>query len=458
MAASPPGMRRVRLRVCQDVGTAPCLNGTVKRMERVRLYPTRRQAAALDRMLVVCCSLYNAALQQRRDARKRRGVSVSHRAQYAELTALRRADPRVAAVYRECLDAALHRLDLAFQAFFRRCSRGEAPGYPRYRAKRRWNTLEFPHGDRALKFDERQNRVRVPGVGRVKLRKGRGVPPYGRAMIVRSCGHWYAQFECEREVRPLPVSGKVVGLDRGIAAYVATSDGELIENARIERHQASAVRRKQRAIARGRRGSQRQGRRYHELARAKDRQRWSRRDWHHKLSRRLVDAYEGIALEALTVRAMLRSARGSLKEPGRNVAAKAGLNRSIADAGWSQFASMIVSKAEEAARTVVFVDPKYSSQECSRCGHVASENRRTQAAFCCVACGHAENADINAAKVILKRAELRPAARGLALGRLRRPAKCAIAGENPAHAIGCCVRAHPTNRSLARRSRAAHSG
>ncbi|TAM58550.1 transposase [bacterium] len=388
-------------------------------MERVRLYPTRRQVEALERMLDVCCELYNALLEERREAYRRRGVRISAKQQYAEITALRspihRLDGRLAAVYRECEDAVLHRLELAFQAFFRRVKHGEVPGYPRYKSRRRWDTLEFPHGDRALVFDAEQCEVRVPGVGSVRLRKGRRVLPYGRAMVVRGAGRWYALFECEREAQPLPPTGKVVGLDRGIAAFVASSDGALYDHARIERRQASAVRRKQRAIARCKRRSVRQRRRYRDLARAKDRQRWSRRDWHHQLSRAFVNAYDGIALERLAVKNLLRSARGTVEQPGRNVAAKSGLNRSIADAGWSQFANMLVSKAEEAARTVVFVDPKYSSQECSCCGHVASENRRSQPAFLCVVCEHAENADVNAAKVILKRAELRPAARGLAV-------------------------------------------
>jgi len=127
-------------------------------------------------MLDVTRELYNALLQQRRDAYRLRRISVSSKEQYAEMTALRKPmqwiDGRLAAVYRECEDAVLHRLDLTFAAFFRRCRRGETPGFPRFKAVSRWNQLEFPHGDRALRFDDRQGRVAVPGVGSVKLRKG----------------------------------------------------------------------------------------------------------------------------------------------------------------------------------------------------------------------------------------------------------------------------------------------
>src|SRR5664279_1990664 len=124
-------------------------------------------------MLDVTRQLYNAALQERKDAYRMRGVSISAKQQYAELTALRkpifRLDSRLAAVYRECEDAVLHRLDLAMQAFFRRCKRGETPGFPRFRPAARWKQLMLPHGDRVLKFD--RGRVIVPGVGKVRLRK-----------------------------------------------------------------------------------------------------------------------------------------------------------------------------------------------------------------------------------------------------------------------------------------------
>src|ERR1017187_4781216 len=161
----------------------PDMVGGVKRIERVRLYPSARQEQALRFMLDVTRQLYNAALQERKDAYRLRGVSVTLKMQYAELTALRkpisRLDSRLSAVYRECEDAALHRLELAMQAFFRRCKRGETAGFPRFKSAARWKQLTFPHGDRALKIAG--ERVVVPGVGAIRLRKGRAVSDYGRA-------------------------------------------------------------------------------------------------------------------------------------------------------------------------------------------------------------------------------------------------------------------------------------
>ena len=146
-------------------------DGQLRWLHKVRLYPTCAQERALVTMLRVTRELYNALLQQRRDTWTTRRVSFPSRVQYAQITELREVEPRFAAVYRECQDAVLHRLDLSLSAFFRRLKRGDEPGYPRFKPASRWNQLEFPQGDRALKFDDLQRRVRVPGVGAVRLRK-----------------------------------------------------------------------------------------------------------------------------------------------------------------------------------------------------------------------------------------------------------------------------------------------
>jgi putative transposase len=388
----------------------------MKRIERIRLYPTPHQAAELARMLDVTRDVYNALLQQRRDAYRLRGISVTARMQYAELTELRAEDPRVRAVYRECEDVVLHRLDLAMTAFFRRVKRGEAPGYPRFKSRTRWAQLEFPHGDRALRFDAKQRRVTIPGVGVVKLRKGRAVPAtYGRAWLVRKDDRWYACFECERAIQPLPSSDTVVGVDRGVHVLAALSDGRLIANAAVGEGRKAATSRLQRELeavtvrnSGGRiinRGERERIKALGRLARAREREANARRDYAHKVSRAIVNGADVIALERLSLHAMTRSARGSVERPGRNVRAKAALNRVVLDSGFGLLRQMTVAKAEEAARTVVEVDARFSSQTCWHCEHVASESRRRRP-FCCVKCGYSNHADVNAALVIRGRAQL----------------------------------------------------
>ena len=323
-------------------------------------------------MLDVTRELYNALLQQRRDAYRLRKVRVAAKMQNAELTELRAEDVRVRVVYRECEDAVLHRLELAMAAVFRRCKRGEKAGRPRFKSRRRWKQVEFPHGDRALRFDQAQQRVNIPGVGAVKLRKGRQVPAaYGRAWVVRKNYRWYASFECERAVRPLPPTNEVIGVDRGVHVLAALSDGRLIANVAVGEQRKAATARLQReleaATVRDRAARVINGRAHcrvkarERLARAREREANARRDYAHKVGRRLVNGADVIALEKLNLRAMTRSARGSVERPGRNVRAKAGLNRRLLDSGFALLRQVIVAKAEEAARTVVEVDSRFSS-------------------------------------------------------------------------------------------------
>jgi putative transposase len=387
----------------------------MKRMERLKLYPTRRQALRLQLCLDICRQLYNLALGQRRSAYRERKLSITYKMQYKQLTELRASDKRVAAVYRDLQDAALRKLDLAFAAFFRRLRAGQTPGFPRFRAAARYRTLEFPHGNRALRFSRAQSKVTIPGVGSVRIHKGREVSAFGRAMIVRTSRGWYALFECKREAHPLPLTGRSIGIDAGVATLYATSDGEFSPHAALGQRKAAALARVQRQVARRKRSSSGRRAAVKFLARAHDEVRWARRDWHHKLANRLVRSYDRIVLEKLIINNMTRSARGTTEHPGRNVAAKAALNRKILDAGWRQFANMVLAKAEEAGRAVVFVKAHYSSQTCAQCGYVAPENRRSQASFVCRRCGHTDHADVNAAKIILKRAELRPAGSGAEL-------------------------------------------
>ena len=378
-------------------------------------------------MLRVTRELYNALLQQRRDAWTTRRVSLPNREQYRQITDLREAEPRFAAVYRECEDAVLHRLDLSFAAFFRRLKRGETPGYPRFKPASRWNQLEFPHGDRALTLDDQQRRVRVPGVGAIRLRKGRFVQEFGRAFLVTKNGRWYAVFEGHRLRSPLPSTTCSVGVDRGIRVLAALSDGTTIENLRPGSRRKPVVERHQRALdavtvkdAIGRPLNAKDPARIaavRRLARAKEREANARRDWLHKVSRTIVQRFDRIALESLRLRSMTRSAKGTAEEPGVGVRAKAGLNRALLDAGFGMLATLIREKAEYAGRTVIDVDARFSSRTCAACGHVCKESR-VGPLFACVRCGHEADADVNAAQVILLRAESPPMrAPGTARGR-----------------------------------------
>lgn len=389
----------------------------VKRTERVRLYPTRRQRHALEFTLDVTRELYNALLEQRRECFRRRRLTITTIEQYHEITTLRNEGgyfgKRLRAVYRECLDGVLHRIDLAFAAYFSRLRSGDTAGYPRFKSASRWSQISYCHGNRALVYDAAQRRLRVPGVGWIRVRRGRSVPAFGRAWLICKNGRWYATFECDRELLPAPASDRMVGIDRGVRVLIACSDGTKIPNPRFA-HRNVALVQHERAVhaatvwgcdGKAANRSDRERRKAVErLSRAREREKNARRDYLHKATRTLVNSYGTIAIEKLNLRRMTRAARGTSERPGRNVRAKAGLNRAMLDASFGLFRSMIVAKAEEAGRRIIEVDPKYTSQTCSACSYRSAQSRRRER-FVCVECGYDDDADVNAAGVILARAQ-----------------------------------------------------
>jgi putative transposase len=231
--------------------------------------------------------------------------------------------------------------------------------------------------------------------------------------VLEKNGRWSVVFECDRDLEPLAATGKAVGVDRGVRVLAATSEGDLVENLRPGDRNRELVGLHQRAVdartqkdTRGRVLNRRDPGRVMavlRLARAKEREANARRDWLHKVSRAIVDRYDIIAVEDLRLRSMTRSAKGTTEAPGENVAAKAGLNRALLNAGLGMLLTLIREKAERAVRVVMGVDPKYTSQTCAACGFRAAENRDGEQ-FACGRCGHRDHADVNAARVILSRA------------------------------------------------------
>ncbi|MFG3439960.1 RNA-guided endonuclease InsQ/TnpB family protein [Nonomuraea sp. NPDC047897] len=187
-----------------------------------------------------------------------------------------------------------------------------------------------------------------------------------------------------------------------MASLVTTSDGEHLANPRHLAATADRLATAQRDLARNKRGSKRRRKAVARVAALHAKVRRQRLDHAHKAALALVRGYDVIVHEDLRIANMTRSASGTIDAPGRNVAQKAGLNRSILDAGWGVFLTILAHKAESAGRELIAVDPRNTSRTCSRCGHVAKDNRLTQAEFACTACGHRAHADVNAATNILR--------------------------------------------------------
>ncbi|MDA0636254.1 transposase [Nonomuraea sp. MCN248] len=372
--------------------------------------PTAKQAAALTACLDDHRQLYNAALEHRRTAYAKAGVSVRYGDQSAELKHIRVDDPGGQGRWSfSSQQATLRRLDKAFAAFFRRVKAGRTPGFPRFKGRGWFDTVEWPKDGDGCRWDSQPGHpsatfVRLQGIGHVRVHQHRPVKGWVKTIAVKREGsRWYVVLSCDHvPTETLTATGAVAGIDLGVAALVTTSGGEHVANPRHLVASADRLAAAQRALARKKRGSERRRKAVSRVAALHAKVRRQRLDSAHKAALALVRAYDLIAHEDLRITNMTRSASGIVEAPGRNVAAKSGLNRGILDAGWGVFLTILAHKAESAGRELIAVNPAGTSRTCSRCGHCAKENRVSQAEFRCQGCGHAAHADVNAAINILR--------------------------------------------------------
>ncbi len=232
-------------------------------------------------------------------------------------------------------------------------------------------------------------------IGWVWFKASRALAGWKSYRITRErAGRWHIAFAAIPEPIPAPGTGGVVGVDRGVTVAVALSTGEMTSPKGLRAKEAERLLRLQRRLARARRGSNRRHKVKALIGRLKARDTDRRKDWAEKTSTDLARRFDVIRVENLNVKSMTRSARGTVEEPGRNVAQKTGLNRGILKSGWGLLAARLEQKAPG---RVEKVKAAYTSQTCNACKHVARESRKSQATFVCVSCGYRANADVNAA-------------------------------------------------------------
>jgi transposase, IS605 OrfB family, central region len=380
----------------------------VKRAYRFLLRPTTKQIHALAACVEDHRQLYNAALQERRAAYQRAKVSVRYGEQSAQLKDIRRADPDQGRWSFSSQQATLRRLDKAMTAFFRRVKAGKTPGYPRFKGRGWFDSVQWPKDGDGCRWDSTpdsgQVRVYLQGIGHVRVHQHRKVAGRVKTITVKREGRrWYVVLSCDDvPAQPLPPTGHTVGIDMGVAAFLTTSDGVQVANPRHGRVAAARLAAAQQQMTRYGHGSYRRRKNRERIAAHHRKIRRQRLDHAHKIALWLVRHHDVIAHEDLRISNMTRSATGTMQQPGSNVAQKAGLNRSILDAGWGQFLTILAGKAESAGRLVIAVDARHTSRTCPDCGHRVRENRVTQAEFVCVACGYLAHADVNAAQNILR--------------------------------------------------------
>ncbi|MBM0239131.1 transposase [Micromonospora sp. ATA32] len=283
----------------------------------------------------------------------------------------------------------------------------QAPGYPRFKGAGWFDTVQWPKdrdGCRWNSTPSSQTRVYLQGVGHIRVHAHRKVDGKVKTISVKREGRrWFLILSCDEvPAEPLPDTGNAVGIDMGVAAFLTTSDEVQVANPRHLAASADRLADAQRALARCKSGSMRRRKARARVAGLHATVRRQRLDHVHKTARWLIHHYDVIAHEDLRITNMTRSAAGTLDAPGANVAVKSGLNRSILDAGWGIFLSILAAKAESAGRTIIAVDPRNTSRTCPACGHCAKENRVSQSHFVCVTCGYTAHADVVGAINVLR--------------------------------------------------------
>lgn len=359
----------------------------MRRAFKYRIYPNRNQLRELEIALESHRRLYNACLAQRKDAYEAEKVSIKYKDQSAWFKAERAANPYFARLNFSSAQATMRRLDKGFVAFFRRLKSGEKPGYPRFRGRDRYDSIEYPvYGD-GIRLTGDRLRVQHVGTIRVKLhREFEGTVK--TVTLKRVAEKWYVVLSCDLGAVAIePSVNPAVGIDVGLKSFLSKSDGSKPEpNPRYLKTALPELRRQGRSVARKRKGGQNRRKAVKQLAKVHARVKDLRCEHHHQVALKLVRRYGFIAVESLNIRGMLGNDR---------------LARAISDVAWGNFLLTLKSKAESAGVSVVGVNARGTSQECSGCGQVVPKDLSQRWHSC--ECGCSLDRDENAARNILAR-------------------------------------------------------
>jgi putative transposase len=356
---------------------------TMLKTFKYRLRPTHKQATVLGTTLQECRWLYNHFLEERKNAWEQEQKSLGYYQQAIKLPILKNEREALECVYSQVLQNVAVRIDLAFKAFFRRAKAGEKPGYPRFRGRDRYNSITYPQS--GWRVDERG--LHLSKIGCVRMVRHRELEGTPKTVTISrtSTGKWFAAISCEIESTPSLASNEMVGIDVGLASFATLSTGDKIPNPRFFRTDEKALAKAQRRMSKEEKGTPERKNRRKPVARIHERISNRRNDFAHQASRKLVNRFGIIAVEDLNVNRMVHNHC---------------LAKSISDAAWTQFTQCLSYKAEYAGRKVVFVNPAYTSQDCSACGHRVPKNLSDRI-HRCPCCGLVMDRDENAANNIL---------------------------------------------------------
>jgi putative transposase len=359
---------------------------TVRKTYKEKLRPTPAQEHALDEVVWRCRDLYNTALEQRIIAYQRRHASLSRYQQEAELKEIRAEFPAYEAIHSHVLQDVLARLDTTYQAFFRRVKAGEKAGFPRFTGRNRSHSFTFKEYGNGARLDT--GFLVLSQIGRLSVHWSRpiqGTPT--TVTISREADGWYVAISCaDVPVQSLPATVQETGIDLGVESFATLANGQPIFTPSYYRKAEAYRRRCPRRVARRKRGSHRRRKAVALLAKAHQHIARQRRDFHHREARKLAQAYDVIYHEDLRVTNMARNHH---------------LAKSIFDAGWGAFLTILTFKAVGAGKRVQTVNPAFTSQACSDCGVMVSKGLSVRW-HSCPECGTSLHRDHNAALNIFR--------------------------------------------------------
>ena len=396
----------------------PCLivlesfigQGILPTMKILKAYRFRlRRNAAKEKKMArqAGCSrfVWNEALARQKERLGNKERLFSYVEIANQLPGWKKKWPFLASVHSQPLQQKLKHLDRALKDAF---NPKQPKKFPRFKKRGRNDSFTYPQG---FKIDEKNSRVCLPKIGWVRYRSSRTVEGKPKNLTVSLRGkHWYVSIQTEMEIgEPKHPSVTEIGIDMGVANFATLSSGETLAPLNSFRKHETSLAKSQKKLSRKKKYSKNWRKQKVEVSRIHIRVADARKDFLHKASTTISKNQAVVYLEDLKVSNMSASAKGTEEEPGRNVKAKAGLNKSILDQGWFEFRRQLEYKQKWRGGEVVVVEPRYTSQTCSACGNVDRASRQSQELFECVRCGYEENADINAAKNILRAGRARMA-------------------------------------------------
>lgn len=366
---------------------------------KYELKPDGGQQRNLRRYAGSCRFVYNKALALQQANHEAGEKFIGYVAMAKHLTAWRNGEetPWLKDAPVHPLQHALKDLEKAYQNFFAKRADPSATlraGFPRFKRKGGCDSFRYPDS-KQIKLDQRNNRVFLPKLGWIRYRNSRDVLGELRNVTVSGKnGKWYISIQTQREVeQPISATTTSIGIDLGIARFATFSDGSYIAPLNSFKIQQAKLAKYQRRMAHKQKFSNNWKKAKAKVQKLHTQIANTRRDFLHKATTTISQNHAVVFVEDLQVSNMSRSAAGTAENPGKNVAAKSGLNKAILDQGWGEFRRQLDYKMAWNGGMLFAVPAHYTSQECPECHHVSADNRQTQAKFVCVKCHYENHAD-----------------------------------------------------------------